>query len=433
MLSFLSFRLFAACADCNVVFIAIDALQAKRLSSLGYFRTTTPEIDKLAAGGVSFSQAISPSSWTIPTFLSVFSSTFPTEHTMTNRYRKFDKTEKIISNFAKDSPKLQVIAEVFKSEGYRTAAFTGGSGLSRELGYNKGFDVFKDDISFGGLENSAKNALDWLSTLKKKEKFFLFLHGYDSHGQYSLPQDYNGKFMSKSKKYKGTKEEEVALREAKVEGKSTNIDYSDKEFWSAWYDSKIFDADRRIGQFLADFGKLPESKKTLIVFFSDHGTEIFEHDAIDHGHTLYDELIRVPLIFNGPGIKSNLVIKQQVGTIDVLPTVIDYLGFKTPKDLKTQIRGRSLKHALLGKGIPSVDSFSETDYRDLIHKRSLRSKDHWKLIITLDDGSEELYNLILDPQEKNNLASINKTKVKNMMALLDKHLASIANPKNKFK
>lgn len=421
-----------ACPDCNVVFIAIDALQAKRISSLGYIRETTPEIDKLAAAGTSFSQAFSPSSWTIPTFLSVFSSTYPTEHTMTNRYRKFDEDEKIISNFAKDTPKLQVMAEIFRQKGYRTGAFTGASGVSAELGYNKGFEVFKDEVAFGGIENSAKNAIEWLKSLKKEEKFFLFLHGYDAHGQYSLPQDYNGKFMQKSKKYKGTKEEEVALREAKVEGKSTNIDYSDKQFWSAWYDSKIYDADHRLGQFLSEFQKMPQSKNTLIVFISDHGTEIFEHDAIDHGHTLYDELIQVPFIFKGPGIKKNLIVKEQVGTIDLLPTLLDYLSFKIPKNLKSQMRGRSLLKALQGKKMAGTDVFSETDYRDLVHKRSIRTKDNWKFIITLDDGSEELYDLTSDPLEKKNLSISNKAKAKSMMSVLDKHLNSMTQVKNKF-
>lgn len=423
---------FANCPNCNVVVIAIDALQAKRVSSLGYARPTTPEIDKLAANGVSFARAISPSSWTVPTYLSVFSSAYPTEHTMTNRYRKFEKGDKIVANFSQDTPNLQVMAEIFKNNGYRTGAFTGASGVSAELGYNKGFELFKENPSFGGLEPAAQNANAWLTTLKKTDKFFLFLHGYDTHGQYSLPQDYNGKFMLKSKKFKGTKEEEIALREAKVQGKSTNIDYSDKEFWSAWYDSKIFDADNRLGRFLSDFQKTPQAKNTIIVLISDHGTEVFEHDSIDHGHTLYDELIHVPFIMSGPGIKKNNTVKQQVSTIDLLPTLLDYLSIKPTMALKGQMRGRSLKRALLGKSITAADAFSETDYRDLIHKRSVRTKDNWKLIITIDDGSEELFNLNTDPSEKQNLSSSNPKKAKAMMSILDKHLNSMSQTKNKY-
>ena len=427
------FDVFADCPNCNVVVIAIDALQAKRISSLGYTRPTTPEIDKLAASGVSFARAISPSSWTVPTYLSIFSSAYPTEHTMTNRYRKFEKNDKVVANFSQDTPKLQVMAEVFKNNGYRTGAFTGASGVSAELGYNKGFELFTENPSFGGLEPAAQSANAWLATLKKTDKFFLFLHGYDTHGQYSLPQDYNGKFMIKSKKFKGTKEEEIALREAKVEGKSTNIDYSDKEFWSAWYDSKIFDADHRLGKFLSDFQKTPQAKNTIIILISDHGTEIFEHDSIDHGHTLYDELVHVPFIITGPGIKKNNTVKEQVTTMDLLPTLLDYLSIKPAMTLKVQMRGRSLKKALLGKSISAADAFSETDYRDLIHKRSVRTKDNWKLIITIDDGSEELYDLNTDPSEKKNLSSSNPKKAKALMSILDKHLNSMSQTKNKFK
>lgn len=426
-------NVFADCLNCNVVIIAIDALQAKRISSFGYSRLTTPEIDNLAADGVSFKKAISPASWTVPTYLSIFSSVYPTEHGLTNRYSKFEKNEKVIANFSQDTPKLQVMAEVFKKNGYRTGAFTGASGISADLGYNKGFDVFTENPSFGGLEPAAQNASAWLATLEKTDKFFLFLHGYDTHGQFSLPQDYNGKFMIKSKKFKGTKEEEIALREAKVEGKSTNIDYSDKEFWSAWYDSKIFDADQRLGRFLRDFKKKPQSKNTIIVLISDHGTEIFEHDSIDHGHTLYDELVHVPFIMTGPGIKKNNIVKEQVTTIDLLPTLLDYLSIKPTKILQEQMRGRSLKKALFGRPITAAHAYSETDYRDLIHKRSVRTKDNWKLIITIDDGSEELYDLNTDPSEKKNLSLNNPKKTKSLMSILNKHLDSMDQIKNKFK
>ena len=283
------------------------------------------------------------------------------------------------------------------------------------------------------LEPAAQSANLWLAALKKSDKFFMFLHGYDTHGQYSLPQDYNGKFMTKSKKFKGTKEEEIALREAKVEGKSTNIDYSDKEFWSAWYDSKIFDADQRLGRFLGDFQKMPQAKNTIIVLLSDHGIEVFEHDSIDHGHTLYDELVHVPFIVTGPGIKKNRLVKEHVATMDLLPTLLDFLSIKPTKSLKAQMRGRSLKKALKGKSIPAADTFSETDYRDLIHKRSVRSKDNWKFIITIDDGSEELFGLNTDPSEKKNLSLSNPKKAKAMMLILDRHLNSMIQTKNKFK
>ena len=79
-----------------------------------------------------------------------------------------------------------------------------------------------------------------------------------------------------------------------------------------------------------------------------------------------------------------------------------------------------------------TDVFSETDYRDLVHKRSIRTKDNWKFIITLDDGSEELYDLTSDPLEKKNLSISNKAKAKSMMSVLDKHLNSMTQVKNKF-
>lgn len=413
------------CSDCNIIVIGMDAVQAKRISALGYLRKTTPVMDQLASEGVLFSQAISPASWTVPAYLSVFSSVYPSEHTMTNRYKKFTATEKVLSNSSKDTPNLQVMAEVFKKAGYRTGGFTGDSGVSAVLGYNKGFEVFKDAVPFGGIDKSSSAALDWLKSLKKKEKFFLFLHGYDSHGQYALPSDYKGKFMKESKKFKGTKEEQATLREAKIQGKPLNLDDNDKEFWSSWYDSKIYDADQRLGQFLEAYKAMPQATKTVFVLISDHGSEVFEHNGIDHGHTLYDELIMVPFIWKGPDIAKNHIVTEQVSTMDMLPTLLDYTGIKASKSLKSQMKGRSLIKAIFGKPIDAADVYSETDYRNLVHKRTLRTKDGWKYIMTLDDGSEELYNLKNDPKELTNLVSTNKEKAKSLMQILDKHLLAM--------
>lgn len=394
------------CRDCNVLFIGIDALQASHVSHLGYFRDTTPTLDKLASRGFSFSQAISPSSWTVPAYMSIFTSTYPSIHRLTNRYVIFSPTDQKLSNFKELSPNLLTFAEIMKQVGYQTGGFTGDAGVGAVLGYNHGFDIYVDDVRFGGFENSEKYALKWLDE-HKGQKFFMFFHGYDTHGQYDIGQGYKSRYIPKDYhgSFVGTKEEQGKLREEGLKNGLINLTDEDVKFWRAWYDGKIRDADDRLSTFLSELEKRDLLKKTIIVVFSDHGTEFFEHKRFDHGHTLYDELVHVPLIIVIPGVKSEKIITQQVTTLDIASTVLDILSIYPNISFQSQIKGESLLPLMIGKSNKGRDIFIETDYRNYTHKRAIRTADGWKYILTLDDSEEELYNLNKDPQEKNNLVS----------------------------
>lgn len=415
------------CQDCNVILIALDALQAAHVHHLGYARSTTPMLDKLAAEGYSFKQAISPASWTVPTYLSVFSSTFPSVHGLTNRYERFSKTEQKVANFSASMPKLITLAETLRKAGYRTGGFTGDSGVGSVLGYNKGFEVYTDEVPFGGLNNSASHATQWLDQMKG-EKFFLFLHGYDAHGQFKLASDYVSRFAEagKSVRFKGTPTEQGELRELGLAGKAAVLTNDEVEFWRAWYDGKIADADERLAKFLQELDERGLRNKSIIVIFSDHGTEFYEHGRFDHGHSLYDELIHVPLVFWLPHVKGSNLIDGQVGAIDIMPTILDILEVKPSAQLKKQMVGRSLVPALMRGQAEARDMFSETDYRNYSHKRSVRSADGWKYIMTLETGSDELYNLTEDPAEKNNVVTAQKAKAAQLHARLMKYLKTKA-------
>ncbi len=420
------------CRDCNVLLVAMDALQARHVSHLGYSRKTTTNLDRLAGSGVSFTQAISPSSWTVPTYLSVFSSTFPSSHGLTNRWAEFSSNSKRLNNFKVSNPNLVTIAEVFKSAGYETGGFTGNSGVSAVLGYDKGFDAYTDETPFGGLENSKKSALAWLDRVKGK-KFFMFLHGYDVHGQFSLEKDFRSRFTkpSANPRFKGTKEEQAELREAGLRGAFPKLTKEELEFWREWYDGKIAAADERLGEIIKDLKKLGVYHKTLIIVFSDHGTEFGEHGSFDHGHSLYDELIHVPFVISGPGIKGDKKIRSQVSTMDLFPTVLDLVGLSRTKKLEKQIRGISLEPALKGKKIEVRDLFLETDLRNFTHKRGIRTADGWKFIVTLETGKEELFNLRKDPGEKSNLVEKDSVRAAALRSKLMTHLSDLPLGQNK--
>ena len=377
--------------DYNVIFIALDALQAKHIHSLGYPKNTTPFLDKLAKNGMLFSNAISPASWTVPTYLSVFSSTYPSQHGMTNRYTVYNKNEKTLANFPKSNPDLKTISQILKLNNYKTAGFTGDAGLAAVLGYNVGFDEYTDETPFGGIENSYARAHGWLDSLKKEDKFFLFLHGYDCHGQFKVEKNYKGNFYNKdsSVAFEGTPEEQSKIREMGLAGKEIKLASSELNFWKAWYDSKISDVDTRLEKIFVDLDKRGMLKNTFIFIFSDHGTEFLEHGKFDHGHTLYDELVNVPLLIIPPWKMKGKIVNTQVSTLDLVPTVMDLLKIKSDANLTKQIKGHSLVNALNNKNLNTYDAFSETDLRNFTHKRSVRTTDGWKYIVTLESGADE--------------------------------------------
>ena len=391
------------CPGCNVLLVSFDALQASHVSHLGYFRNTTPEIDKIAATAYSFENAVNPASWTVPSYMSWFTSTYPSEHKLVNKFSKFSKEEKVLSNLSQLSPGLTTLAQVFKQNGYSTGGFTGDAGVSGFFGYAKGFDVYYDNVTFGGLEYSAPLALEWLEKNKDKP-FFMFLHGYDSHGQYVPEKGFDYRFVDSGYTgiYNGSKQQQAELREKGLAGQGLNLTEEDVKFWRAVYDEKIQRADAKFAEFMKKFEEMDLLNNTIIIIASDHGTELYEHGRFDHGFSLYDELIHAPLVVYVPGGKKGVRIKEQVRTIDLMPTIIELTGLKAGEGVEKQMRGVSLVPAMSGEKL-ELDAFSETDYRRYTYKRSLRKANGWKLIYTLESGAKELYDLKTDPQEKNNL------------------------------
>jgi arylsulfatase A-like enzyme len=237
-------------------------------------------------------------------------------------------------------------------------------------------------------------------------KFFLFLHGYDAHGQ-NTPAgglDYRYVDPGYDGRYTGSEQEQEVLREEGLEKGKLTMREADVRFWRAVYDEKIRRADDRFRQFLDEFDKLGLTGKTVFVLTSDHGTEFYEHRRFDHGFTLYDEQLRVPLVFKLPGGPAGTVVADRVSSVDVMPTVLDLLDVRMPEAARKQLRGASLAPAFRGESARR-DVFSETDYREYTYKRSVVTPDGWKLIYTLETKARELYHLPTDPGEAKDLAA----------------------------
>ncbi len=409
--------------NCNLVFVSFDALQAAHVGSLGYQRNITPTIDAMAKEGFNFTNNISVASWTVPASMTWFTGVYPSEHGLTNKFSVFNPPKNKLSNLKELSPELVTLAEILGHNGYATGGFTGNAGVSGGFGYGQGFDTyFFEKGKFGSMGVSIPKALEWLKGNKDK-KFFMFLHGYDMHGQNVPDEGFDYRFVDKGydKRYIGSAKEQELLREEGLEKRSVSVRDEDIRFWRGIYDEKIQRADAKFKIFMEELKQMGLMDKTIFVLTSDHGTEFFEHRCMDHGFSLYDELIHVPLVIKLPGRSDGKVIKDQVSSIDLMPTILDLLDVEMPKK---QLRGVSLVSGLKGNSI-AKDVFFETDYRQYTYKRGIQTKDGWKLVYTLENKSRELYNLNKDPGELKNLVELEPRRAYELEQKLFAHFKAI--------
>lgn len=388
----------------NLIVFAFDGLQAKHLNAYGYAspQPTTPHLDAFLKDAYLYRNTVSPASWTVPSFASIFTSLYPSEHKVVNKMivDPTGATSSLVkANLKALSPNAVTLAQVLKEHGYATAGFTGDAGISAAFGHNQGFDTYYDKTMFGGLDTSVPMAEKWLKENKDK-KFFLFVHGYDVHGQYA-PKEYDYRYVQKpyKGKFTGSTKEQGALREQSLANHGLSLSDEDKAFWRAIYDEKISRADAEFGDFMKYVDSLGLSGNTIVAVISDHGTEFFEHNGIDHGHTLYSELLNTLFAIHTPDEKEPKVITDLVSTLDLAPTMLSLLHLPQVPAMK----GVDISPSFSGTPV-AHDVYSETDYRLYTHKRSIVTAAGWKLIETMETGKKELYNLNDDPNEYRDLS-----------------------------
>ena len=388
------------CAGPNLVLIGWDTLRADHVGALGYKRATTPNLDALARDSFLFTNAVSQASWTLPSFMSLFTGLYPSEHGVTNKF-KLPAAGSTGLEPAALSTAIVTMAQLFKANGYRTAAFTGGAGLGGSFGFSRGFDVYADSRDFAGFGTTFPEALDWLGK-NGGAPYFLFVHGYDTHPFHDLEPAGPVTFVTAAEKSNALKlrprHEKFRLR--LLDGRRLKYTRADVQLWTDVYDEKILRADRMLGDFLGRLAAVG-STDTVVVLLSDHGEELFDHGGVDHGMTLYDEVIRVPLLIRVPGRPGGR-IAQQVRAIDVFPTLIELLGLKTGEDLREQLRGTSLLGQIDGAA-KALDAFSETDYLFHFDKRAVRKSSGLKLTLDGFTQKKEFYDTAADPLEKKDL------------------------------
>lgn len=392
------------CSGCNIVMIAIDPLRADGIHALGNPRRVTPTIDALAKNGFLFTNAFTVSSWTLPSAMSLFTGMYPSAHRIINK-ELIGRTQEeglIPADIHTASPEVMTLAAILKENGYVTGGFAGGAALASSYGFDEGFDAYNSPGEFDGLDAVMPGAIEFVARHSRK-RLFLFVQGFDTHGQYTPPEGISKKYVSSYEgSLTGTAKEQKALREEGVIQGGTNLMQGDADFLRAVYDEKIEYMDKRLASFLSNYHKLTGDKQTIFVITSNHGEAFYEHGFIDHGMTLYDEMIHVPLVMTIPGVVSGRNITDQVRNIDIFPTLVSLIGIHPPKSLASQWDGVSLVPTLEGYD-QRLDLFTETEYRYAVFLQALRTWDGWKLIYDRQALVYKLFHVSSDPGEKDDV------------------------------
>ena len=337
----------------NLLLISLDTLRPDHLGAYGSHRPEVSQtLDRLAARGTRFSQAISQAPWTTPSHMSLITSQYPTTHGVSQGWFSFMSFGEAESTYRTLPDAAVTLADALREQGFVTMAMTGGGAIAGELGFAQGFDVFEESTE--ALEQRDR-LMEWLDAWEARagERHFVFLHSFEVHAPYKrlhyaapmLEQDSLGKIEGL---IENGSEDEVADRLPQL---LIDDGLFRRDVITAMYDGGVRHADDRLGWLLDELERRGLADDTLIVVTSDHGEEFGEHDPVRlwdaHCSTVYDELIRVPLIVANAGraYPEGHVVEGQVELIDVAPTVLELLGSSTP----AAFHGRSLEPLMRGE------------------------------------------------------------------------------------
>ena len=401
----------------NVVLISIDSLRADRLLSYGYFRSTSPNLDRIAREGALFENAIAESSWTLPTHVSMLTGLSSFVHGV----------ERDETRLAENVPTL---ASQLRAQGYRTKGIYSGPYLHPIFGFANGFDEYEgvfgktalDDMSAGPESSKSaarlkatkeanrlshrtitspaitEKAIEFISR-DSDDPFFLFLHYFDVHHDYIPPESLWRKF---DPYYDGDLSGENFADNPDLHA---NMSRRDLDHLIALYDAEILFTDQHIGYVLDALDRNGLMERTLLVVTADHGEEFFEHGGKGHRRTLFDEVLKVPLLFRLPGrIPAGLRIEQQIRHVDVMPTILSLLGV----GVETPVSGTDVASWLAGEAGDAVpDAVSRLVHGENVYVWiSVRTEGYKYLVNHRPDRRREvLYDLARDPHEQEPVAS----------------------------
>jgi len=322
----------------NVVLVSLDAVGAKHVSSYGYARETTPNLDGVAREGVLFESAYTQQTWTLTSHITMLNGLNPRSHGASEERGA--------------SPAATSLTEILWAHGFTTGAFTGGVFYVRpRFGLGRGFERY--ELGRGDARVDTPHIVDWLREQRRqrdaepRHRFFLFVHYFDAHSDAGTPVPYHvpppdgRRYLPAGPPWDRSGGTALLIRLEK-EGPTER----DLEFLTAYYDAGVRYVDEHgLGPLLAALDELGLADDTLLVLTADHGEEIFEHGSVLHAYP-YDETARVPLVFRGPGIPGGRRVPHLAALVDLMPTILSLLSLPIPE----KVQGRDLGPLLRGAG-----------------------------------------------------------------------------------
>jgi arylsulfatase A-like enzyme len=388
----------------NVLIVTIDTVRVDRLGCYGYVRPTTPNLDKLAQGGVRFEQAFANSSFTPPTHGSILTGLYPAEHGL------------LFWN--KSLADVPTAADAFKAAGYRTLAVTPLKTLL-VVGLSRGFQMAEspewgtrrgDQVVIANADEVNGAALGFLAR-KEQQPWFAWLHYYDAHRPYGRQgPEWSGRFVQPDEPVVGATEHWYQLTPEKRE--RFHVDAAKAAIMEDHYDGGLAYLDDRLGRLFSELREAGALDNTIVLVVADHGEVFTEHEPewFAHDPYLYDENVHIPLLLSLPGgAHAGLVVPDLVSQVDLLPTLLELTGVAplegqrfSGSSLVAALQGRSLQRSFVfadrqgddlslprdGQPTPTDEQVRES--RDRLHMlRTLQRK----LLLSVDGDRVELLDV----------------------------------------
>jgi arylsulfatase A-like enzyme len=382
----------------------VDTLRADHTTPYGYARDTTPELLAFSKDAVVFEQAIAQASWTKPSVASILTSQLPGIH------RAVQLRDPL------DSGQL-TLAERLQARGFATgAAIANWVIYSEGNNFEQGFDVFTGLHGAGDRPSKLVDAapvvdaaLRWIDS-RRGFPTFLYVHTMDPHVPYRPPPPFGARFEPPPASGRDAADPRTDYREP-----------ADRDRLVAQYDGEIAYGDQEFGRFVRELKKRGLYDGALVVFLADHGEEFQDHGGWLHGRSVFDELVRIPLVVKLPrGNHAGERVRAQVQSVDVLPTVLQAVGLPAPAP--PAIAGQPLQ-AFLDHEVPERPAVSEISHRGIVAHGIRTGRD--KYVRRFSPQDDELYfDLLRDPRELESRLESARDRVRTLKASLEAAMAS---------
>lgn len=338
----------------NVLLVSFDTLRADHLGVYGYPRDTSPHLDAFASEAVRYERAYAPAPWTLPSHAAMLSGLHPYALGIVN----------LNGAIPGDATML---AEVFGSAGYQTAAFVDSSPrglLGAQRGFDRGFDVYRHaPHSEAGPYNydarkTVEAGLAWLEARDQRRPFFLFLHTksvhtahnvppteLDFHAPYHTPRPFRTRFLPDDRTRFRWQEDKIGgggaylrlLNQRIAHGQLDPAGFPREQVQELvdLYDGGIRFADAEFGRLLVGLEALGLSASTIVAATADHGEAFLEHRFFLHNE-VYDPLLHVPLLIRDPRTPGAAVVSRPVELMDLAGMLLERAGLAPPAAFSRQ-------------------------------------------------------------------------------------------------